>query len=116
MLKAFLICIIALPIVLFIEYKLLSYESKKEIKPNNDEIKIIGFNNKNIINITQHDYLGYFYSWDDVRKYLNNHHPESYINKVFSISINNEYHYYLIISSCVIEEVTLPSNAGELKS
>ena len=77
---------------------------------------LVSLYNKNIINITQHDYLGYFYSWDDVRKYLNKHHPESYINKVFSISINNEYHYYLIISSCVIEEVTLPSNAGELKS
>lgn len=112
---AVVVCIIGLVLSIYIEYKLISFRPKNENEINNDEIEIINFNNKNIINITQHDYLGYFYSWDEVRKYLNKNNLESYINKVFSISINNEYHYYLIISSCVIEEVTLPSNADELK-
>ena len=53
---------------------------------------------------------------EEEMKYHIEQYSGEYINKVFSISINNEYHYYLIISSCVIEEVTLPSNAGELKS
>ena len=29
------------------------------------------------------------------------------MNKVFSIALNNKYHYYLITSPYVIEEVTL---------
>ena len=74
------------------------------------EIKIISFNNPKSIQGTHHDYIGFFYNWSDLKKYIHTHDPENYINKVFSIEISHIIHYYIIISECVIEEVTLSSD------
>ena len=66
------------------------------------KIKIISFNNPN--------YIGFFYNWSELKRYMHNHDPENYINKVFSIEISHIIHYYIIISEYVIEEVTLSSD------
>lgn len=72
------------------------------------EIQIMHYNNPiNVIHSENCEYLGYFYTWKEFRNYINTHEPHKYVNKVFSISLNNKYHYYLITSPYVIEEVTL---------
>lgn len=71
------------------------------------EIKIISFNNPKSIRGSHHDYIGFFYDWVEFKRYINTRDPEKYLNKVFSIEICHKIHYYLIVSDCVIEEVSI---------
>lgn len=106
---------IIIGIILRLLYDKYYYRNKlrKEIEESINipgEIKIISFNNPKSIQGTHHDYIGFFYNWSDLKKYIHTHDPENYINKVFSIEISHIIHYYIIISECVIEEVTLSSD------
>lgn len=86
---------------------------KKEIEEvinTPGEIKIISFNTPKTIHGTQHDYIGFFYDWPEFKRYINNHDSEKYLNKIFSIEMNHKIHYYLIVSDCVVEEISLSND------
>ena len=109
---------VMLGIILRLIYDKYYYSKKirKEIEesmdmPNTlDEIKIVSFNNPKSIKESHNGYIGFFYNWSDLKRYINTNDPKKYLNKVFSIEINHKIHYYLIVSNYVIEEVTLSSD------
>ena len=50
-------------------------------------------------------YIWHFSSWECEQDYIYKNNPSKYINKIFSITLNDKNHYFQIVSDYTIEEV-----------
>ena len=106
----FLLIVICIIIGWIINIKYSRYKARKECKDLGliPDIKIISYNNPyRTIETLYTEYIGHFSSWEHVQDYIYKNKSSKYLNKIFSITLNDKDHYFQIVNDDVItiEEV-----------
>lgn len=85
-----------------------SYKARKECKDLGliPDIKIMSYNNPyRTIETSYTEYIGHFRSWKHAQDYIYKNNSNKYLNKIFSITLNDKDHYFQIVSDYTVEEV-----------